>query len=426
MGTFSRRAMFKNGLLAVGSSLLAPGIFEAMAAAPAQAAGLAPYDAGNGNILVIVQMAGGNDGLHAVIPYADPQYAQLRPTLNVAATDQIKLNAQLALHAKLGAWKPLWDAGQMAVIENVGYPNPNLSHFQSTYIWETLDVTGAQGSSRTGWLGKFLQGAGDTQQHPFTGLSSGSLLPEAFMAPSVAVPSVTSSTTFGIKPDPADMGRQAQREQMLLDFQKSFTTSTTAQSTFGALLTTTSQTASTAAAQFTKATGTYHPAPSANYPKTGLASSLQVIATAITQGLGVRVAYVTIGGFDTHANEGPVLDLLYPELAEAIAAFWRDMQAQGFANKIMMMTWSEFGRRPKENGSQGTDHGTAAPQFIFGPGVAGGVHGTSPNLTNLDPNGNLVFQTDFRAVYGTLIDKWLGGNSQTVLGASYPTLDFVK
>lgn len=426
MGTFSRRAMFKNGVLAVGSGLLAPGIFEAMAAASAQAAGMAPYDAGNGKILVIVQMAGGNDGLHAIIPYADPHYAQLRPTLNVATTDQIKLNAQLALHAKLGAFKPMWDAGQMAVIENVGYPNPNLSHFQSTYIWETLDVTGAQGTARTGWLGKYLQGAGDSLQHPFTGLSSGSLLPEAFMAPSVSVPSITSSTTFGIKADPADKGRQAQRQQALLDFQTSYTSSSATQSAFGGLLNTTAQTASTAAAQFTKATGTYQPAKTANYPKSGLASGLQVIATAITQGLGVRIGYVTIGGFDTHANEGPVLDLLYPELAEGIAAFWRDMQAQGFANNIMMMTWSEFGRRAQENGSQGTDHGTAAPQFIFGPGVAGGVYGPAPDLGSLDANGNLVFQTDFRSVYGTLIDKWLGGNSQTVLGATYPTLDFVK
>ena len=232
MGTFSRRAMFKNGVLAVGSGLLAPGIFEAMAAASAQAAGMAPYDAGNGKILVIVQMAGGNDGLHAIIPYADPHYAQLRPTLNVATTDQIKLNAQLALHAKLGAFKPMWDAGQMAVIENVGYPNPNLSHFQSTYIWETLDVTGAQGTARTGWLGKYLQGAGDSLQHPFTGLSSGSLLPEAFMAPSVSVPSITSSTTFGIKADPADKGRQAQRQQALLDFQTSYTSSSATQSAF--------------------------------------------------------------------------------------------------------------------------------------------------------------------------------------------------
>lgn len=426
MGSFSRRTMFKNGVLSVGAGLLAPGLFEAMADAPALADARAPYDAGNGKILVIVQMAGGNDGLHAVIPYTDPLYAQLRPTLNVASTDMITLNSQLALHAKLGSFKPLWDAGQMAIIENVGYPNPNLSHFQSSYIWETLDLTGAQGTARTGWLGNYLQSAGDSLQHPFVGVSGGSLLPEAFMAPSVSVPSISSSAAFTIRADPADRGRDGQRKQALLDFNKSFTATNAATSTLGTLLANTAQTAASASTQFAKATTTYKPAASANYPKTSLAQSLQVVATAITQNLGVRIGYVTIGGFDTHADEGPVLDLLYPELADSIAAFWRDMQAQGFANNIMMMTWSEFGRRPKENGSQGTDHGTAAPQFIFGPGVAGGIHGTAPNLGSLDANGNLVFQTDFRSVYGTLIDKWLGGNSQAVLGGSFPTLDFVK
>ncbi len=430
MGTQSRRTFFKNGVLAVGSGMMAPGLFEAMARqplnTPATRATGRPFVAGNGNILVIVQLAGGNDGLHAVIPYADPLYAKLRPTLNVAATNYITLNAQLALHAELGSLKPLWDAGQMAVIEDVGYPNPNLSHFQSTYIWETLDLTGAQGSSRTGWLGNYLESVGDSLQHPFMGVSGGALLPEAFMAPGVSVPSISSPAAFTIRADPNDTARNAQRQQTLLSYSESFKGASTAQTTFGTLVSNTAQTAATAATQFGKATATYQPASSANYPQTSLAASLQVIATAITQGLDVRVGYVTIGGFDTHADEARTLDALYPELADAIAAFWRDMQAQGFANNIMMMTWSEFGRRVEENGSQGTDHGTAAPLFVLGPGVAGGIHGSAPNLSQLDATGNLVFQTDFRSVYGTIIDKWLGGNSQTVLGGSFPTLDFVK
>jgi uncharacterized protein (DUF1501 family) len=431
MNRLSRRAVLKDGLLAVGSGLLAPGIFGALTQMPAKAASLgAPRAlpaATGGRILVVVQLAGGNDGLQAIIPYADPLYAQMRPTIGVPKSSQIRLNTQVALHADLGALKPLWDAGEMAVVQGVGYPNPNLSHFQSMYIWQTLDMTGAQGTAQTGWLGSYLRSIGASIQQPFAGVNGGALLPEAFMAPGISVPAISSATAFSVRPDPGDRQRAGQRRQALLDFTSSFTGTTDAQTTFAKLMSDTAQAAAIGSDQFTKAAAAYKPATGANYPQqSSLAESLQIVAAAITQGLGVRVAYVTLGGFDTHADEVNALHLLYPDLAQSLAAFWQDMKAQGAADTIMMMTWSEFGRRVHENGSAGTDHGTAAPQFVFGPGVAGGLHGATPNLAELDQTGNLIFQTDFRSYYATIIQNWLGGDAQTVLGGSYPLLDFVK
>ncbi len=429
MKRLSRRAMMKDGLLAVGSGLLAPGIFEALASAPAHAAslGAARTMVTGGRILVVVQIAGGNDGLHAIVPYTDPTYAQVRPTLALDKSKVMPLNAKMGLNNDLGALKPLWDAGQMAVVQGVGYPNPNLSHFQSMYIWQTLDLTGAQGTAQTGWLGKYLQSIGTTVQQPFTGVSGGALLPEAFEAPGISVPSISSAQAFSVKPDPRNRAGAAQRRRALLDFTSSFTGDTDAQNAFAKLLANTSQAAATGSDEFAKAAMAYKPAASAKYPQnSAFADSMQIVAAAITQNLGVRVAYVTLGGFDTHADEAATLGMLYPELAQTIAAFWRDMQAHGMAENIMMMTWSEFGRRVAENGSGGTDHGTAAPQFVFGPGVAGGLHGNDPDLTNLDSSGNLIFQYDFRAYYATIIQKWLGADAATVLGSSFPILDFVK
>jgi uncharacterized protein (DUF1501 family) len=420
MPTLSRRVALKNGMLAIGSSLLAPGMLNALSASPAQADARLLPRANDGRILVVIQLAGGNDGLYALAPYADAAFPKLRPTLRLAKADVNPLNADLGLNKGLAAWMPLWSAGQMAVVENIGYPQQSLSHFQSMYIWQTLDTTGAQGSARTGWLGKYLQTIGASNHEPFTGLDSGSQLPTAFMAPGIAVPTVTSPKAFGITADKA----KPDRSQTLIDFTAGFTGANEAQTAFATLLKETAQTAATGAAQLAKAAASYKPA--VTYPQTPLADDLQLLAMAITQGLDMQVGYVSIGSFDTHATERTALDRLYPELAEAVAAFWGDMQKQGFADKVLLMTWSEFGRRAQENQSQGTDHGAAAPHFVIGNGVVGGIHGDPPGLDKLDDYGNLPFQYDFRSYYATILQNWLGVDPTAVLGGSYPILDFLK
>ncbi len=423
MTSFTRRALVRDGLLSIGSSLAGATIFGQLAALPRLQAAFSPNAAAsNGHTLVVVQLAGGNDGLNTIIPYTDPLYAQSRPTIGVPASKVLPLVDNLGLNPDLSALMPLWNAGQMAVVENIGYPNPILSHFQSMYIWQTLDLTGAQGTSQTGWLGKYLSVAGDSASHPFTGLDNGVILPTAFMSPGISVPTISSAASFTIAPDRAAPAGNAQRTSALLGFYSSFAQEQSA-SAFASLLNTTAVTADSATKQFTAANTAYKPA--ATYPKTPLGAGLQLIAAAITQNLGLRVGYVTLGGFDTHANEVRTHAVIYPELAEAVAAFWQDMQAQGAAGSVLMMTWSEFGRRVKENGSQGTDHGTASPQLVFGPGVKGGIHGGAPNLANLDQFGNLIFSADFRSYYATILDKWMGVDAASVLGGSFPDLDFL-
>ncbi len=159
--------------------------------------------------------------------------------------------------------------------------------------------------------------------------------------------------------------------------------------------------------------------PGAQYPNTSFAKGLQVLAEVIVQGLGLRVGYVTLGGFDTHGEQKDTQAKLLQQLAEGLAAFYGDLQAHNAADNVVVMTWSEFGRRVEENASAGTDHGTAAPLFVLGNAVQGGVYGEPPDLTALDANGNLVFTTDFRSVYATVLDRWLGAPARAVLGGDY-------
>jgi len=416
MRSFSRRTLFENGLLTIGSTVAGTGIFSAIAASPALAA--TTSNSSSDAILVVLQLAGGNDGLHAVVPYTDAIYRQSRPTIAVDPTTVIKLNDKLGLNPYFAGLKPMLDSNQLAIITNVGYPQPNLSHFQSQYIWQTLDTTGAQGTSRTGWLGNYLHSVGANNAQPFEGLDNGTQVATAFMSPGISVPAIASTATFNIT---HKAGEDA-RTKTLLNLYQSFGQEN-GSGPFGGLLQNISQTTSSATKELAAAVTTYKPA--VTYPKSNLASSLQVIATAITQKLGMRVGYASIGGFDTHANEVKTLETLYDEMGTSIAAFFADLKAQNADQKVILMTWSEFGRRVHENGSMGTDHGTASPMFVMGPGVAGGVYGDAPDLTHLDASGNLVFKTDFRSVYGTIIDKWLGGNSATVLNGTYPTLNFL-
>lgn len=418
MHTRSRRMLLRDGVLTVGGA--AGGFLtDALLNQPVRAA-VSAAPSGN-TILVVLQLAGGHDGLHAVVPFTDPAYKSNRPTLALdPASELTKLTGTLALNNKLSALLPLWKNNQMAIITNVGYPQPNLSHFQSMYIWQTLDMTGAQNTSRTGWLGKALETSGASLKDPFTGLDNGVQLATAFMAPDISVPTISTPANFTIAKGPVTGTR---RTTDLLKLYSTFASEAT-NSHYAGYLNTLSQTSATATDELAKAAAAYKPA--ATYPNTPLAKSLQVIATAITQKLGMRIGYATLGGFDTHANERRTLDTLYDDLGSSVSAFFTDLNKQGVDQNVIMMTWSEFGRRVKENGSNGTDHGTAAPLFVFGPGVAGGIHGDAPDLSNLDKSGNLVFKTDFRSVYATVLNKWLGLDPTAVLGGSYPVLDFIK
>ncbi|MBA3827026.1 MAG: DUF1501 domain-containing protein [Ktedonobacterales bacterium] len=415
---FSRRVMLQDGLLTVGAQLAVPGIFSAMATAPS-AMGAAVQAVTAGKILVVVQIAGGLDGLHAVIPYRDPLYPKLRPNLAVDSKQVVPLTNDLGLHTGLNPLKPLWDAKQMAIIENVGYPQANLSHFQSMYIWQTLDMSGEQGSSQSGWLGRYLASVGGNTASPFAGLCEGVEIAPEMMAANAAIAAIGDPAAFTVQGDRSAPERDDERTQRLLQFYQE-----SGNTRFAPYLGNLAKATVNAAQQFQSAVTAYQPA--ATYPQTALGEGLQLIATAITQGLPMRVGHVIIGGFDTHVEQKTVLAGLYPDLAGSIAAFWQDLTAHGVADNVLMMTWSEFGRRVTENGSAGTDHGAAAPLFVFGPGVNGGIYGDAPDLKNLDVDHSLVFKTDFRSVYATVLDKWMGTDANSILGQKFTPLAFLR
>ncbi len=412
----SRRAMIKDGLLAVSAGMILPSVFARAVRAAHNAAqeGNTWAQAAQQRTLIVVQMAGGNDGLNTIVPYTDGAYYQARPTLAVKPADVIPLNDRLGMHPALAAFKPLWQAGKLAVVEGVGYPNPNLSHFVAMDIWQTLDLNG-QGAS--GWLGKYVSGLVDQDGHPFQSLAVGSALPTALRALNADVPVVADPKSYRLLPDPAAPKQQTSaadaRVRTLLKLYNTYPRS----APYAALLDATAQTAVQGSQTLESAATQYTPA--VQYPTTNFARGLQVLAEVIAQGLGLRVGYVTIGGFDTHAGQAKTHETLMTDLSEGLAAFYADLQAHNAADNVVVMTWSEFGRRVHENGNAGTDHGTAAPLFVLGSAVRGGIFGEPPDLNKLDNAGNLNFTVDFRSVYATVLDRWLGAPAGAVLGGSY-------
>src|SRR2546421_8552976 len=414
----SRRAMIKDGLLVVSAGMMMPAIFSrGIASARAQSLeGSHIAQAASDRTLIVVQMAGGNDGLNTVVPFGDSLYHQMRPTLALTDARVLPLDTRLGLHPNLAPLKSLWDAGHLAIVEGVGYPNQSLSHFQAMDIWQTLDLNGV-GSQ--GWLGKLVAGLVDQEGHPFKALDIGVQTAQALSSISAPVPTLASVESYRVYPDPADTDGGNARLQALMKLYNTYPRS----SPYAALLDTTALNAQEGSRALLHAASNYHPA--VTYPAEPFAAGLKVLAEAIVQELGLRVGYVTLGGFDTHANQQQTHDLLMKTLADGLSAFYTDLAHHGKADNVVIMTWSEFGRRVEENGSQGTDHGTAAPMFVLGNPVNKGVFGEPPSLGNLDNNGNLKYTTDFRSIYATILDRWLGASSHDVLGGSFGSQNFL-
>ena len=328
----------------------------------------------------------------------------------------LPLDTRLGLHPNLQPLKKLWDAGHLAIVEGVGYPNQSLSHFQAMDIWQTLDLNG---NGSQGWLGKLVSGLVDQEGHPFKAMDIGVQTAQALQSISTQVPTLSSVKNYRINPDPADTDGGNVRLQALMKLYNSYPGT----APYAALLDTTALSAQDGSRQLLQSDATYRPA--VTYPTGPFADGLKVLAEAIVQGLGLRVGYVTLGGFDTHANQQATHDTLMLTLANGLSAFYNDLAAHGKADNVVIMTWSEFGRRVEENGSQGTDHGTAAPLFVLGNPVNKGIYGEPPSLSSLDQNGNLKYTLDFRSVYATVLDRWMGASSKDVLGGSFGTQNFL-
>lgn len=386
--------------------------FVVQAAARSVLDGQSPAVAGR--TLIVIQLAGGNDGLNTVVPYADPQYSKARPTLALQPDAVIQLNDKLGLHPSLKALKPVWDAKELAIVENVGYDHPSLSHFQAMDIWERADPALKR---RDGWLSTIVDGSGETGGS-FRGLSIGSSLTPTFAYPPVPPPAVSNLNAYRIQTDPRYPGGKTARDDALQKLYASYA----APAPYATVLQSTSDTADATVRSLQDAAAAHQP--SVTYPKGPLADGLKLLAAAIVKDVGLKAGYVIIGGFDTHAAQAEHQPQLLQTLAESVAAFQADIAAAGKADNVLLMTWSEFGRRVAENAARGTDHGTAAPLLVMGKGVKSGILGDPPDLVNLD-NGNLRYDTDFRSVYATALEEWLQTDSVPILGQKFPKLGFL-
>jgi len=419
--TISRRQFLQNGLTFVGLGLAMPTFL--MQAASAQASRPGPFGLDlplipGGKILVVIEMSGGNDGLNTVIPYTDSGYAKARPVIGVASRDVVKIGDTIGLHPNMAALKPMFDKGHLAVITGVGYPDPNRSHFQSMDIWQTgnpqVDVR-----ERTGWLARYFDADGHFKGNPLSGITLGSALPLTLFSDDVPASVIGGGSDFGFKSDAGDKDRQ-------MDTLRALYAQGTVAGSNAEFVRNVGSEAYSSSLELKKALKDYDVKAehAAKYPQSGLASGLQTISKLITGGVGTRVYYLNLGGFDTHANQPRQHANLLGELADGISAFYADLEMQGRSNDVITMTFSEFGRRVHENGSAGTDHGAASVMFLAGGGLKGGIYGDYPSLTDLD-DGDLRFHTDFRQIYATLLDKWLLTPSQPVLGGSFAHLGFV-
>jgi uncharacterized protein (DUF1501 family) len=379
-----------------------------------EAAASDPLDPRAG-VLVVITLYGGNDGLNTLVPASDPAYQNARPELAYRPDEVLDLGEGLGLNPALDGLKALWDNDQLAVVRGVGYPKPDRSHFRSMAIWQTASP---ESSGRTGWLGRWLDA---TTTDPLTAVSLESVLPPLLAGEKVAAASLplsgltlppgrlgTALAQLG-RPDPADGPWQARAATSLADLQR-------AAVTLGPAADRSPPPADPESPDETQDKG-------ASAGGAGqLGAQLDMVANLVEMGVPARAYSVSLGGFDTHSDERGTQERLLGQLDTALAGFHRRLQATDRGKQVVALVYSEFGRRVRANGSDGTDHGTAGPVFLLGRGVRGGFHGAEPSLTDLD-DGDLKFGTDFRSVYASVLDRVLGADPAQVLGGWSQPLD---
>ncbi|MEO1022505.1 MAG: DUF1501 domain-containing protein [Bacteroidota bacterium] len=374
--------------------------------------------------LVLIQLNGGNDGLNTVVPFEDDVYNSLRPTIRISknqiqTADSILFNDFFGLHPAMNALTPMWGTGDMAVVHNVGYEESSRSHFRGTDIWATASDEDV--NLNTGWIGRFL-----TEENP------------DFLATPTEYPLGVriGGTSLLFQSDFGNLGMTfggSSQFDAFLEQGGFYDEDNLPANSFGEAL---KQVRKVTNASFRYVEAVQNAANGVGnlveYPNSGLARSLSSVARLIRGQLRTRIYLVSIGGFDTHSNqggeEGNHANLLR-NISEAVTSFYEDLGTDDLAEEVLTMTFSEFGRTLNENGSNGTDHGSAAPLFLFGPSVNGGVFGPEPDLTQLDRSGDPLYSTDYRKVYNTVLQRWFGlesNQSNDVLGAEFGDFDFVQ
>jgi uncharacterized protein (DUF1501 family) len=371
----------------------------------------------DGKILVVVQLSGGNDGLSTVIPYGDDVYYRSRENISHPADQILKINGYLGLHPNLTALKGMYDNGDLAIVQGVGYPNPNRSHFRSMDIWQSAQPEIEQPS--TGWIGRYFDNTCPGCD-PHVGVAIGDALPLVMQGEKVLPLSFERPDSYRytgrdktdyIKLNQANLPPEIiTPKQMTPGDQLDF-------------LHRTAMDAQLSSEEILRLTRNHSsPMP---YPANEFGNGLKTIAAMIAGGLPTRVYYVALSGFDTHVQQLNRHDALMKQLNDGLGAFWADMKQQKNDDRVLAMTFSEFGRRVVSNASNGTDHGAAAPMFVMGSSIRQGLVSPHPSMTDLD-QGDLKFIVDFRSVYASVLQNWLETPSKPILGDQYPLLPLVK
>jgi len=413
MAKVSRREFIQDGVAAFTLSFAAPAFLTDIA----RAQGVVSRN------LVVIYLAGGNDALSTLVPYTDPFYASRRPAIAVPAGTVLLIGSDssskpLGLHPRLTGLQTIFNQGRLAIVQRAGYQNSSRSHFQGTDIWGTADPANPAG---LGWLGRYLGSIPGTKD-PLAGWNTSSATNRALMGLNVSVPSITDPRTYSFSSPNAGAEAINERNSAIR-----LASSAGPNRPHLAFVNTS---AMDAFATLDRVASVVDYQPSAPYPNNGFGSALKTVAASMVKGIGTRVYWVQTGGFDTHSGQGNAGAGAYANLmgtvGDGILAFYNDLQNQGLLGNTLMLQFSEFGRRISENGSQGTDHGAAGMMMAIGGPVRGGIYGTAANLNPTPDNatlenagGDVKYETDFRSVYASVLDGWLGTDSTAILGGNF-------
>ena len=383
-------------------------------------------------VLVVLQLTGGNDGLNTVVPYADDEYGRNRTTLRLPTSDLHKIDVTLGFHHRMAAFLRLYKDGYLTIVQGVGSPILDQDHDRAMRMWHTADPQ--QPRQQTGWLGRVVDRAWTPTKADTAAVFVGPIArPFALNAENVVVPCVHSAEDLVVRSVPAWGERPRSPEDVVrgrTTYEQTPYGVTTNDNPANPLLQVLRQSTLEARAKSKRIEAAAKATDgSVDYPPFGLARDLRTVAQLIRADIGIRIFFVEmggggIGGFDNHANQLGNHCALLHQLAESVAAFLYDLKRDKQLDRVLLMTFSEFGRTVRENGRRGTDHGAAAPLFLAGGRVKGGLVGPHPSLTDLD-KGALKVHTDFRRVYATVLDRWLGFESKPVLGGHFEPLNIL-
>jgi uncharacterized protein (DUF1501 family) len=369
-------------------------------------------------VLVVLQLSGGNDALNTLVPYGDPLYYDNRPSVRVPEDQVLKIDDYVGLNPNMGPLKNLYDQGKVAIIQGVGYPNPNRSHFRSMDIWHTCEPD-KQGTE--GWLGRAIKDLDPNKENVLTGVNFGRGLPRALASPGVPVASVGNLSTYGVL---TGIDGEDQRTDALDVFSRIYSP-TLGRNAVVDYLSQTGMEALKGADVLSTAPEMY--SSNVEYGSDVVAQYMKNIAQVHLAGFGTRVLYTTApyNSFDTHAGELAAHAKLWRDTSNAVADFYEDLKQHNASDNVLLLIFTEFGRRVRDNGS-GTDHGSGGVAFIVGDAVKGGLYAEYPSLAEDKLlEGDLHFNNDFRSIYSTIVENWLGLDSKSIVGGSFEKHNFV-